>query len=749
MRGGNMYQVSEEYKKSMKRPFINRSFMNVMLGLINQDAQRSAEIQDMNKYTGYSSSKSVFENNTQKKQYATFEQDFFKADGSMIFLPREDNSYIKNSIVTEALVNGSFMVKIVFGTENTDIKGLSITFGENYPTSFSVMYNGTSVDFENNSENFTTEKVFNNTNSLTLFIKSMKKPNGRLRILSIMLGLGLSYDNETIIQSNSSSSLSIINDDLPEVDFSVELSNQNQFFNVDNPNSAIYFLEPGQKIDVTYGYELDDGSIEWQPLHSLYVSEWSSDDETATIRAVDRLKFMDEYYYKGQYYENGISLYDLAVLVFEDAGLTEEDYYIESFLRNVKVNNPLPNVMHKEALQIIANTGRCYLDYDRKGKIRINSAFVPNFTTTSNGTAFFSDVKSIDNQNEKDIFATYGENSWKADGESFFIKKNGIVNSGYVSSQISNEKCLFTVNPKITRQFENKYKIFDLLIKFSGNLPKRFVIRTYSENSLVETITIEKGIKENYGLNYNFKEFDKMEIEFTETQVPNNHIQVDYISIGNETDYKLSYDYLFNTPKGYQLDKIKTLKVARTILSKSTTEEELTNDKFVFNGEHQIYFFQDPCFDYSAIIKDTPIGKSARVVNSGAYYVEIEVTGFNTNEEVEITILGKKYNISTVYNSKQINNRGLEKEWKNPLISDYKQCNLLLDWLSDYFSSTVQYELSYRGEPALDTGDTIFQENKYDDGLKTFVEEIKLSFNGTIKGELLTRRKSNVVRAKN
>ena len=36
------------------------------------------------------------------------------------------------------------------------------------------------------------------------------------------------------------------------------------------------------------------------------------------LKAVDVLKFLEDDYYKGQYYEKGISLYDLAELVFAE-----------------------------------------------------------------------------------------------------------------------------------------------------------------------------------------------------------------------------------------------------------------------------------------------------------------------------------------------------------------------------------------------------------------------------------------------
>lgn len=223
-------------------------------------------------------------------------------------------------------------------------------------------------------------------------------------IIGIQFGLGLEYDNEWILNASNKTTISSINDDLPESEFSVTLHNDNQIFNVDNPASEINFLESGQRLNVTIGYQLDNGSIEWLQMGSLYVYEWSASDEKATIRAVDVLKFIDDDYYKGQYYENGITLYDLAVLVLTDAGVGNDDYYLDTYLKKVIIHNPLPKVKHKEALQIIANAGRCVLDYDRYGRIRIHSLFQPSMETTSNGTTYKEEENGFILSNDGSVY---------------------------------------------------------------------------------------------------------------------------------------------------------------------------------------------------------------------------------------------------------------------------------------------------------------------------------------------------------
>lgn len=422
-----MYNVSQQYKEQMKQPIRNQSYMRIMLGLINQEAQMSAEVENQSQYTAYSEFPTLFTKNDIGNMYATYEQDFFKADGSMYFLPRSPTNYRKNGLITENLFIGNPLIQFSFGYGASDIRGLTIQFGHNYPTEFSVITDdGTEVEFENDSDYFETTTVFENTATITLKIKAMSAPNNRIRLYYIKFGLGVEYDNEWIQTADSSSVLSAINEDLPEVNFSVTLKNEDQRFNVDNPSSEINFLESGQEMSILYGYELDDGSVEWQQLHTLFVNEWSADDTKATIKAVDKFKYMSDSYYKGQYYENGITLYDLAELVLEDAGIESADYYLDSYLNNITVHNPLPNVTHKEALQIIANAGRCIMDYDRYGRIRIYSAFIPENLVSSNGTEYYSNIQNALKNIEKIHYASYAKDYWIADGSMNFVPKNEI-----------------------------------------------------------------------------------------------------------------------------------------------------------------------------------------------------------------------------------------------------------------------------------------------------------------------------------
>lgn len=99
------------------------------------------------------------------------------------------------------------------------------------------------------------------------------------------------------------------------------------------------------------------------------------------------------------------------------------------------------------------------------------------------------------------------------------------------------------------------------------------------------------------------------------------------ISLGSETAYKLEYDDLYSTPVGTQLDKIKNVKVARYLYSKSNVEDDLTSETLVYDGNNAIYYMTDACYGYKAIIEEAKSGQSIEIKSSGAYYVELAISG--------------------------------------------------------------------------------------------------------------------------
>ena len=96
-------------------------------------------------------------------------------------------------------------------------------------------------------------------------------------------------------------------------------------------------------------------------------------------------------------------------LVFQDAGIDSRTYWIDPYLKNVRIDNPMPAVAHKEALQLIANAGRCILYQDRSQKIFLKSSFLPDMAASSENETYFSNVSSVLDGSEKDNYALTGQ----------------------------------------------------------------------------------------------------------------------------------------------------------------------------------------------------------------------------------------------------------------------------------------------------------------------------------------------------
>ena len=737
-----MQKVSKAYKESMKSPLRERAYIMLSFGLVNQEAQAKARIEEGD-FSYYSNSSNIFGESNDDTVYATLEENFTKVDGSMLFLPRRNAShtYLDTGIVSEKLLSEAiFELTINLNMAATDFKGITINFGENYPVNFDmVSSSGQVIEYRNNTESlFTTEEVLENTTQVKLVVYSMKNPQSRLRIYSIRFGYGLVYYNNDVMSSSLESYVSPIGADVPQIDFTVQLKNYDHYFNVDNPKSAINFLETGQEMQIHYGYQLPDSDeIEWIIGNNLLCSEWESDDYTATIRCQDIFRNMDSEFYKGIYNRNGISYYDLAVAVLRDAGFT--DYYIDPQLKNLYTKNPLPRVQHKEALQIIANACRCVLSQTRLGKIQIKSSFVPEAQASAETEAEYSNVENIMNTEVKDEYASLATNYAVADGSMFFLPRNGVGvrNTGYVSAEISNEQCEFEKNPKVTIRQEVACMYYGARFTFGQSLPSAFIIRTYNNGELVNTVEVgENEISKVTVVHTELDDFDTMVVEFTKTAEPQNRIVLNNFSFGDVTEFTMTRNDMTSSPKAIKQELVKEVIVPAYSYQNGVQEESLISEEVtVAVGDVTTFFVGEPSYNYRAVVDEDASGVT--ILEWGNYYIKVQ---FNVAGTYRLEIFGYRYKIVEQYAVKSLNNRGRTIKWENPLMSDIAMATDLAEWLGDYYASGIEYEYNTRGNPELDVNDIVYQENEFHDGMKVTIYRQTLNFNQSFSGKVTARR---------
>lgn len=740
-----MQYVSNAYRESMQKLARNKSYMRISMGLINQEAQQGAQIVDEG-FTPYSDISAPLNEDPVSRLYATFEENWNSLDGTMYFLPRA-GKYFQAAAVTEALISSEPVIKLNFNTEDpVSLKGITIKFGKSWPTIFEIETDTKTVTFANNSQEFMTEETFDDITHMIFRPIEMSKGETRFRIEEITCGIGLEFEDEKIIKASLKSTLSPINENLPTIDFSVTVENMDKYYNVDNEDSAINYVETGQEIRVWWGYGLDDGSIEWFKGATLYMQEWKANDTTAQFTAVDKFEYMDDEYKRGEYRNEGITLYDLAVDVFEDAGIGPDEYWIDPYLQNILVYNPLPAVSHKQCLQLIANAGRSVLMQNADGILMIKSSFVPEVEAEANAETTYSDAAGILENNDPREYASYESRFAKVNRTQYFIPRDADqqFKVGFVSAAAAGEDGTFQENPVITLNMESAYSFYNITLYFGSVQPKEFIIKTYNNGERVGTYK-SKNIAAKTIVSYRFIDVDKIEIEFTKAAAF-DRIHLKRVEFGEATDYTITYDDLYDPPTGTRLEKIKEMRVNRTIYTPGTELKDLTQEEITTPEEPTEYefSFQNAVHNLSVVCldEDEEVDVGIEMVAQKTYWCKVRMNRPPADpRKITLMIRGHEYGISTAIKAVKLNNEGKIQTWDNPLISSETDAQNLVEWVGEYYASGNQYSLKFRGDPALECNDLTYLESQYVENLMVRLEEIKTEYSGFISGQITARRK--------
>lgn len=735
----SMQTASLEYKKTIRQLPRNRGYIRATIGIINQEAQNSASAKE-SKLAYFSNDTKPFEGNSVSRIYATAEKNFSKIDGTMYFLPEENSSLnlYNNGLVSEDIAG---VLYINFKEPaGFDIKGLMIEFGDSYPNMIEIEWDNGKNLYKNENGRFITEDVYEGVTFLKIIPVNMET---RLRIFEITFGVAKTFTNESVLNYSLKEYVSPVSESIPSQDMVLEVDNQSLYYSVDNPESAFAFLETGQEIRVMFGYDITgNGTVEWLPENTCYLKEWKADDIKARFVATDRFDYITGYYYKGLYRENGISLYDLAIDVLNDAGIDDsKEYYLDPYLKNIIVYNPIPPVKSTEALQIIANAGRCILYQDRKKRIHMDSSFVPDMVISTDNKEEYSSVEKLLKSTLKEAYAIQSNDFSIVDGSVLFMPLEGpYKKTGYVSKSIADESGLFLNNPIITITSEASFSVYGLIINFRNVAPKQFVITTYNQGEQVEQHVIDDS-ELSYVTYETFELFDTMKIEFTKGY-PNAKVTIDNILISDITDYTLERSIdIYGNPVGQRKNKVKSISVARNVYKNNSEIVELALEKVTMIESEliQTVVFSEPVYEISVSADSANV--NAEIIEKSSYMVVVKFKkSTSAKEEFTYKVSGKKYTIDIFQEKSIYNAHGEEMLWNNPLISNIEHAKDVKDWIATHFLGDAEYEISWRGDPRIDAGDLIYLELKNRDTALTKIYQNTLNFNGAWSSVLKARK---------
>ena len=669
-----MYRTSSAYKSEMKKDLRDRSYLYVFLGLINRDAQESADITSV--LTDYSD-KNIYESSKFEAYYATCEENF--SDDNTFFMP-DDPSL--NLTLNQGAVSQDLLGAITFTFDHTIDKfgGVTLDFGDVYPTEFEITNgNQTYTYTPEYGGRYIAEGNFTNSDYITITPITMVGGQQRMRIHSIMFGIGFQFTNKDILSSKRLNEIDHLSRELPRKSFEFTISNYDQKWTMDNPNSYARALEEMQIVQASYGRELPDGTIFKIPSLYMALNSWSSDRTSATFRAVGFLDYSNTTYYAGQVGEK--TLYALAEEVFEDMGV---DYKIDPFLRKLKTKNPLPIDTHKACLQMIANAGLCTMYEDANGIITLKSSMkTPRYEVTVEGYEDYSDLTRLTNSDEVYNFATC-ETDYATDDTYFF-------------EEVQPEKTIVSKMDEpfvITIDFEAIWTFTGLTFRFGIISPSKVTIAEYNDGSLSETNDYDVDDL-TFFIDHEFYEVDKLVITFTKDE--GTRIHLNKLLIGNVTDYEIREHEMMNAPIATQTERIKSVNVKYYDFIQG--DKQVTSQTNADIGDN-LLTFDKPCYDY--------VVDGCTITDSGAYYVI-----FTSDSEKKVKVTAKQYDKAEAIYSIKLRETGQDVTLENDLISDSDLAERVCEWLAEFYAGEVDYTINYTGEPALESGDRIYLENRF------------------------------------
>lgn len=703
-----MYNVSRKYSKQIKKvPFRNRSHIKAILGVINKEAQNNIKAENLDDYLYISNVYDLFETDEIGKRYATYERDYFRVDGSMLYAPKEEelDNYIisNNGIISKTGI-------INFSLGNTyDLPGLTIDFGYQIINDFNVIINDEDevIEIRDNTESrYVIERGIESVSDIKIIIFDTDK---MLHIEYFLCGVAIVFNNKNTEEANINEEISPVSLELSSTRFELTGFNNNRRFDIEKEENIANYLKIGMDIDISLGYELDSKKIEYVKMAKLSLSEWIIDDKRIIIKGEDTLSLLDERYIEGVYEEH--TLYDLAEMVFVKAGI--EDYYIDPLLKDFNTKNPLPPVSYKELLQLIANAGTCSLIQGRNGSFEIiptiwyneeieKEILFNNEAEWSNGEEIIDDeiVKTSVGDMSKDYFIPDGSYNF-----------NGSIHPGFISDAVADSNGDFETNPIISISFEKTYPLTAFIFDFVANYPSVIKVTTYN-NDIVKDVIYFNVDDIEYDTGYNFGRIDKVIIEFIKG-APNSRVHISNLYL-KPIDFVFNYECdLKESPKATLKKPVKDITLETNLFTKSDSITQVYTDdiEIIEETEYDNYliYFNNISDVSEVYIND--VRADEKVIKKSNYAMIIDLSAYAiVGEVVNVKINGYVYNEKIKKYHKVINEIGTEETYNNCLISNEEHARKVLHWLSIYESINKEYQLENRGYPELDCNDIVFLE---------------------------------------
>ena len=746
-----MKSVSNAYKASMKAMLRNRSYVRITFGNVDTTAATDGEWEN-NGAASISEFETVDYAYQYGDTYVSLELNRWALDGKSLLVPtREDvqdgfisslMSDAEGNFTTPPVITREFSLKHIF-------PGLTLTFDtrqQEWPLEVTADFylNGAVVDTQTvsiTSVQTTISTTATEVDKVTITFDRCL-PYRRPRLENVLYGLNVQFVNKDIVSTQQKHDVDPLSRRLPTETMQFTILDYEHKYDPDNPAGIYAYVDKNSPIEIQFGYELPDGSVEWiKPDNYVLNAKPSAQNNQATFNGTGLIGSLTGTFYKSKL--GSKSLYDMAQEVLLDAGLTlteqgENPWEIDDALKDMFTTAALPIDTHMNCLQLIAHAACCRLYTDDDNIIHIRPFGVTvigiyNGVWADNGHVWFSEWDTIDKGNTtENTYATFELNRWTLGGDSQIILPDSNAGQrGYISEAMTGADGSFANPPVFTKTFDVPHDLPVLAIRFDtvlNEFPGAVQVKYYHDDTLLDTQTAAIDSVEVYVSSNLAIECTKIEVTMI-GNLPYRRARVTKVYY-RETDFTLDFTSIGeNSQKISKIDELKSVSVARysytasndasTLFEGTTTETELH-------------------VEFSGLAQDVQISVSGGTLVSSNIYARAADLVLSSGTKT-VTITGKTLTENSVVVSYPVAQSGEIDKEENPLITNDTMCQALANHVKSYLQMRNTYEANYRGNPEMEVGDIIGLQTLYTDEMDALILVDEITFDGSLSGKMTVK----------
>lgn len=746
-----MKSVSNAYKASMKAMLRNRSYVRITFGNVDTTAATDGEWE-----SNGAASISEFETVDYAYQYgdtyAALELNRWALDGKTLIVPTGEavqDGFI-SSLMSDA--DGNFSTPPVI-TREFSLKhifpGLTLTFDtrqQEWPLEVTADFylNGEVVDTQTVSITSVQTTVTTTATEIDKVTITFDRclPYRRPRLENVLYGLNVQFVNKDIVSTQQKHDVDPLSRRLPTETMQFTILDYEHKYDPDNPAGIYAYVDKNSPIEIQFGYELPDGSVEWlKPDNYVLNAKPSAQNNQATFNGTGLIGSLTGTFYKSKL--GSKSLYNMAEEVLLDAGLTLTEqgtnpWEIDEALKDMFTTAALPIDTHMNCLQLIAHAACCRLYTDDDNIIHIRPFGVTvigiyNGVWADNGHVWFSEWDTIDKGNTaENTYATFELNRWTLGGDSQIILPDSNAGQrGYISEAMTGADGSFTNPPVFTKTFDVPHDLPVLAIRFDtvlNEFPGAVQVKYYHDDTLLDTQTAAIDSVEVYVSSNLAIECTKIEVTMI-GNLPYRRGRVTKVYY-RETDFTLDFTSIGeNSQKISKIDELKSVSVARYSYTASNDTSTLYEGTTTETELH---------VEFSGLAQDVQISVSGGTLVSSNIYARAADLVLSSGTKT-VTITGKTLTENSVVVSYPVAQSGEIDKEENPLITNDMMCQALANHVKSYLQMRNTYEASYRGNPEMEVGDIIGLQTLYTDEMDALILVDEITFDGSLSGKMTVK----------